>query len=187
MHLKEKNHKCPECDVSFGHNSSLQLHIKTVHLKLKNFKCHDCDQSFGRNGDLQRHIKLCTDTRSCSSGEFEVMKTLDSLGFKENIDYFYNESYDNVRDKSLLRFDFRLETSEEPIFIEFDGGFHYFPVRISTTRPEAAEANFVQIKKHDKIKNDYCNDNGLLLLRIPYWEKNNINKIVSDFIAEHTV
>ena len=115
------------------------------------------------------------------------MKTLDSLGFKENINYYYNESYDNVRDKSLLRFDFRLETSEEPIFIEFDGGFHYFTVRwSSTTTPEEAEIKLAQIKLRDKIKDDYCNDNGFLLLRIPYWENNNINQIVSDFIAEHT-
>ena len=115
------------------------------------------------------------------------MKALDSLGFKENINYYYNESYDNVRDKSLLRFDFRLETLGDPIFIEYDGQFHYHPIRKSnTTTPEAAEAKLIQTKKRDKIKDDYCNDNGYLLLRIPHWEKNNINQIVSDFIDEHT-
>jgi hypothetical protein len=116
------------------------------------------------------------------------MKTLDSLGFKENINYFYNQPYDNVRDKSLLRFDFRLETTGEPIFIEFDGAFHYHPIRKSSEMtPEEAEIKLAQIKLRDTIKNEYCNDNGFLLLRIPYWEKNNINQIVSDFIAEHTV
>ncbi len=157
-----------------------------MHLKQKDIKCPNCDYRCTLNGSLQKHIKICTGTRSCSSGELEVMKTLDSLGFKENINYFYNESYDNVRDKNLLRFDFRLETTDEPIFIEFDGGFHYFPIRISTTTPEEAESKLAQTKKRDKIKDDYCNDNGFLLLRIPYWEQKNINQIVSDFIAEHT-
>jgi uncharacterized Zn-finger protein len=188
VHHKIKKHKCPDCDQSFGENGNLQKHIKSVHLNIKDFKCPDCDHCCSRNEHLQTHIKICTGTRKCSSGEFAIMKALDSLGFKEHINYFYNQSYDNVRDKLHLRFDFRLETSGEPIFIEFDGRFHYFPIRnTSTTTPEAAETNFASIKKHDKIKDDYCNDNGLLLLRIPYWEQNNINKIVSDFLEENTV
>jgi hypothetical protein len=186
--LQNKEVKCPTCDYRCSTNSSLQIHIKAIHLQIKDLKCPTCDQCWSSQGNFQTHIKLCTGTRNCSSGEFEIMKTLDSLGFKENTDYFYNESYDNVRDKSLLRFDFRLETADEPIFIEFDGAFHYFPIRKSSViTPEEAEAKHTQTKKRDKIKNDYCNDNGLLLLRIPYWEQKNIHKIVSDFLAENTV
>jgi len=30
------------------------------------------------------------------------------------------------------------------------------------------------IKNNDKIKNEYCKNNNISLVRIPYWEKNKI-------------
>ena len=33
-------------------------------------------------------------------------------------------------------------------------------------------------KNSDQIKNKYCIDNGIELLRIPYYEKNNIKPII---------
>ena len=37
----------------------------------------------------------------------------------------------------------------------------------------------------DNIKNNFCKENNILLIRIPYWEKHNIEKIILDFIKEH--
>ena len=31
---------------------------------------------------------------------------------------------------------------------------------------------------HDAIKTQYCNDNNIKLIRIPYWEYDNIEKII---------
>lgn len=43
---------------------------------------------------------------------------------------------------------------------------------------------YLSIKKHDQIKNDYCERHHLSLLRIPYFEKKNLEKLVTDFIDQ---
>ena len=35
-------------------------------------------------------------------------------------------------------------------------------------------------QEHDKIKDNYCKDKNINLLRIPYWEFNNIENILKD-------
>ena len=37
---------------------------------------------------------------------------------------------------------------------------------------------FIQRKINDGLKNEYCLDNGIKLIRIPYWETQNIEKIL---------
>ena len=45
------------------------------------------------------------------------------------------------------------------------------------TEEQATEV-FESIKCRDEIKNIYCDKNRIQLLRIPYWEFNNINDIL---------
>jgi hypothetical protein len=33
-------------------------------------------------------------------------------------------------------------------------------------------------KVRDQIKNQYCQENGMKILHIPYWEAKNVNKIL---------
>lgn len=40
------------------------------------------------------------------------------------------------------------------------------------------QENFKIIKTRDKIKTQYCESNNINLLRIPYWEQQNIDKII---------
>lgn len=47
-------------------------------------------------------------------------------------------------------------------------------------KPKFGEENFKKTQKHDKIKNEYCKSNNIRLLRIPYWEGNNMEKIIKD-------
>ena len=41
---------------------------------------------------------------------------------------------------------------------------------------------FISIKIRDTIKNMYCDKNNLNLIRIPYWEINNIEEILNNKI-----
>lgn len=41
-----------------------------------------------------------------------------------------------------------------------------------------AQNNFEQTQKRDKIKDDYCKENNINLLRIKYTEINNISQIL---------
>lgn len=103
-----------------------------------------------------------------SKGEIEVMKELENLG----IDY--------VREKrvgGILRVDFYLP--KHRAYIEYDGIQHYIPVEYFG----GVEA-FEEASKRDAIKDHYCRFLGFPLLRIPYWEFDNIPQIVTEFIEE---
>ena len=183
VHDKIKDFECSICDYKCSDNNSLKQHIKQIHDKIKDFECSICHYKCSSNSDLTRHIKTCTGNLNCSSGELAVMNVLKSL----NITYLYDTSYGNVKHKRLLKWDFVIETSGEPLFIEYDGKSHTLPIRYGGISQERAEENLTSSKIRDKIKDDYCNENGLLLLRIPYYEKENVFSLVSDFISENTL
>lgn len=56
------------------------------------------------------------------------------------------------------------------LIVEFDGQMHYYDV---------GYGNHEMTVRHDKIKNKYCDDNNIKLLRIPYWNGNNIEEILT--------
>jgi hypothetical protein len=181
VHDLIKDFECLTCEFKSSTNTGLQKHIKMVHDKIKDFDCPTCPYKSSTNGDLHRHIKTCTGKLHCSSGEFEIMKVLDEL----NVPYVHDENYDGLKDKGYLRWDVRI-LSDEPIFIEYDGEGHYLPIRWGGVSEEKANECLLTHKRRDKIKDDYCLNEGYLLLRIPYWEKTNIKKIVSEYIYENT-
>jgi hypothetical protein len=49
---------------------------------------------------------------------------------------------------------------------------------------EWANEMFLTVKKHDKIKYDYCQSHGIKLIYIPYWEFNNIANILNKELKE---
>lgn len=170
------------CDAKFSENSYLKIHIRTVHHNIRDFVClsENCDAKFSTNGNLQRHIKFCTNGRVGSSGEVAIKEILDSM----RIAYQYNTPY-KVKADRPLRWDFIIP-SDEPLFIEFDGKQHFEPRNFGGMSNEKADEEFEKTKAHDKLKNDFCKDNNLLLLRIHYTQFGNINKLVADFIIENT-
>jgi hypothetical protein len=183
VHDKIKDFECVICPYKCSDNGSLKKHIKVVHDKIKDFECSICPFKCSNNSNLKTHIKTCTGNLKCSSGELLVMNVLKAL----NITYLYNTSYGNVKHKGLLKWDFVIETSGEPLFIEYDGECHFLPVRYGGISQEKAESNLKSSKIRDKIKDDYCDNNGFLLLRIPYYEKENVFSLVRDFISENTL
>ena len=175
VHDRIKDVNCSLCEYKCSNSSGLKKHIQ-LHTETKDFNCSLCSYKCSRHGCLKRHTKTCTGELNCSSGEFEIMKVLDKLQIK----YVYDETYDGLKDKGYLRWDFKLVT-EKPTFIEYDGEFHYFPIRKGGMSEEDAKSNLEATKIRDKIKDDYCLENEYSLLRIPYWDKNNIDKLVTEF------
>lgn len=78
------------------------------------------------------------------------------------------------------RFDFYLPKFN--LFIEFDGLQHYEPTRFGGMSQEEAEENLKLQQESDKIKDNYCIENNFNLLRIPYWEKENIETIINNHL-----
>ena len=42
------------------------------------------------------------------------------------------------------------------------------------------EKGFGETILHDAIKNSYCEDNNINILRIPFWEFDNIGKLIKE-------
>jgi len=92
--------------------------------------------------------------------------------------------FEDCRDKNTLPFDVAtfMDNTKTTIRIicEYDGEQHFKPVRFGDMSQERAEEKFKITQYHDLLKNNYCLKKKIPLLRIPYWERLNIEEILVD-------
>lgn len=92
-----------------------------------------------------------------SKGELFIKEYLE----KHNIKYVPQYIFKDCKDEKPLRFDFAIFVDNKIKLIEFDGLQHFTKTKSMYTTEK--------IKKHDEIKNKYCKNHNIELLRIPYW------------------
>ena len=117
-------------------------------------------------------------TTSCgcekmSKGEQIIAKLLND----NNINYEYNKSMFKFSNNKNAIFDFYINNQ---YLIEYDGETHY-------QHNLHGWHNETQLKKQqerDIIKNQWCKDNNIPLIRIPYWHLQNL--IINDLILKTT-
>jgi hypothetical protein len=123
-------------------------------------------------------------TQSCgcisSKGESAIARHL----IENHINYDPQYHFEDCVDVGLLRFDFGiLDDDDKLLFLcEYDGQQHFEPVIFGNFSYDVAIQKYNDLVRRDKIKNEYCNNNNIALLRIPYWEYDNIETILSDYI-----
>lgn len=83
-----------------------------------------------------------------------------------------------VIDGARYKYDFYLP--EYNLMIEYDGSQHFEPTRYHGKGSEQDLIDFKKRQQRDKIKDKYCEDNNIDLLRIPYWESQNIETIINN-------
>ena len=112
---------------------------------------------------------------SCVKSKFEL--SVQSFLDEHNIYFIPQYKFKNCKDKNPLPFDFFLPKYNT--VIETDGEGHYIPIKWSSNfTDDDAQMQLRLVQKHDKIKNNYCIKNNINIIRIPYWEKNNIRDIL---------
>lgn len=104
-----------------------------------------------------------------SKGEKIIAKYLD----KNNISYYRQHKFNDCKNIFQLPFDFFIPKYRT--CIEFDGKQHYEPANFFG----GIEA-FERLKTNDKIKDDYCEDNFINLIRIRYDQMERIDNILSE-------
>jgi hypothetical protein len=110
-----------------------------------------------------------------SKGEKKIVKYLK----QHNIDFLRQYKFDNcIGIRYKLPFDFYLPSMRTAI--EFDGIQHFQPLKIFG----GTEA-FEKLKINDKIKNDYCEDNYINLIRIRYDQMNDIYRILYENLKNY--
>ena len=181
--------KCPECNYD-QHRTDYQLsqdeiikRVKECNGKLLNpedyinnsvnnlkFECSNCGEVF--YSSLQHFLqhggrlcKACSKTKSV--GEARIQSFLDN----HNICYEPEKWFPDCRDIKPLPFDFYLP--DYNMMIEFDGEQHF---RNKGYFKHSVE----QINAHDEIKNNYCKEKGITMLRIPYTKLNNAESILTE-------
>ena len=99
-----------------------------------------------------------------SKGEKKIKDILDIFGIK----YIYNK---RIWDDCRLRPDFYLE--DYNLVIEYDGIQHFESIEYF-----GGEERLKTTQQKDDEKNDYCKNNSIDILRILYWEYENIENIL---------
>lgn len=103
-----------------------------------------------------------------SSGERKIREFFE----KNNIQFEQEKRFPDCKNIKPLPFDFYIPSINT--CIEFDGKQHFEPVR--------GNASFESTKRHDDIKNKYCDANNISLVRIPYTSGSKISEILSELI-----
>lgn len=104
-----------------------------------------------------------------SHGERQIRLWLE----KHNIKYISQKKFDDCKDKKPLPFDFYLP--DNIMCIEYDGEQHIRPIDYF-----GGTESYERTVKHDNIKNEYCKNNGISLLRIPYTK--NVEEELDNFL-----
>lgn len=143
-------------------------------IKMKHNKC-------GHVWDVTPKHFIHNDSRCpiCASSKGET-KIRDYLT-KQNINFLEEYTFDDCRNyitNIVLRFDFAIFNGDNlQCLIEYDGEQHYSGWR-------GKDGSLSEIQNRDNIKNNYCKQNNIRLIRIPYWDFSNLEDILQHEISE---
>ena len=134
-------------------------------------RCPECGNGFitSYRSFIQHGGQLCPKCSSSSEslGERKVRLFLEA----HNINFKQEHWFPDCRDINPLPFDFYLY--DRSTIIEFDGSQHFY-------NNNDYFKNSKTTQMHDLIKNKYCEEHGIHLIRIPYWKIDKIELILSD-------
>lgn len=102
-------------------------------------------------------------------------KYISNILHKNFIKYEFEKQFPKCKHINNLSFDFYLPN--EHILIEYDGIQHFEPRDFF-----GGEKTFKELILNDSIKTKFAKDNNIPLLRIPYTEFDNIEKLITEFI-----
>ncbi len=157
------------------YNYDKVLYVKSSKKVIIN--CLTCNNIFSQSASGHLNGNGCNFC-NLSKGEIKINDYL----IKNNIIYETQKKFDNCKNQRKLPFDFYLP--DYNTIIEFDGKQHFQSIKCF-----GGEKQLQKTKLNDTIKNQYCLDNNIQLIRIRYDEniieilesklfnnKNNINE-----------
>ena len=187
--------RCPECKRQRKHNSQVRTTeeyiaelkmsnpniellepYKTANEKLR-FRCtiHNYEWEAIPQKLLYRHCG-CPKCGSYNN-EFKLHDILTSWGYKVEL----QKRFIDCKDKSTLPFDVYLP--DYNICIEYDGEQHYIKNKFEWRN--SSHSSFDLIQLHDSMKTKYCLEHEIPLIRIPYWEADNMESFLFDEMAKY--
>ena len=113
--------------------------------------------------------RRCCHCQRRSRGE-EIIK---SFLEQHNIMFEQQKTFENCRYKYKIPFDFFIP--QYNLLIEYDGIQHFEEVE-----NWGGFEKLQRTQEKDKIKDSFCKNNDITLIRIPYWEFDNLNSILEN-------
>ena len=137
---------------------------------------HSCGHKWKVRPDNLFQGKRCPLCSNESKGEKFIREYLENKG----ISFETQKTFKDCVYINKLRFDFYLNDFD--VLIEYDGEQHFKQINYTKDNSINKE-NFENTKKRDKIKNDYCKEKNIKLIRIPYTTKEkDIENIIMSII-----
>lgn len=139
-----------------------RTHIELLHLK--------CNKIWNvRPDDFTNGFNRCPYCAG-SNGEQIIMRYLE----EKNYNYTFQYIYQDCKFIRPLPFDFKVIANNNHFMIEFDGVVHFKPIY--------GKDELKKKQRNDEIKNNYCKDNNIPLLRIKYTDIKNIDTLIENFV-----
>ena len=139
-------------------------------IKIKHKTCGN--EYFVRPNDF-----LSSESRCPKCKNYKNEKLIRSILIRNNINFEEQKSFEGCSFKNKLKFDFYIP--EHNTCIEYDGEFH-FQNRFNN------QQKFLTQKIRDQIKNNFCEENNIKLIRISFKEKNKIEEIINGLIQNRS-
>lgn len=160
-HYRELHPECTEVVdwkyILVGKNKKKQVRLKCV--------CSECKSEFWVSVEAwKKHLKTrCNKCANLESNlEIKVRKWLEN----QSIDFIQQYRFNNCRNKKPLPFDFYLPKLN--VCIEVDGDQH-FKIGAKVKGIVFNKEKIEKVQYNDNIKTQYCMDNNIELIRIPYY------------------
>ena len=186
-------YRCPHCYGNTANKKTTE-EIKEKIYKLVGDEFSMIDEYINCREKIKLRHNKCGTEFLIKSNEFIVLgnrcpycksskgeKLIQNFLEKNNIKFISQKRFNNCRDKLPLPFDFYLE--DYNLCIEYDGEFHY-EVKKFVEGKDYNKQQLELTQKHDRMKNEYCENNNIKLLRISYKEKDDIERIIDEALFE---
>ena len=176
-----RNGSCPRCSRKALRKTQeefiedvykLNPHVKIIGKYNNNAtsvdcECLKCGTHWSPKATWLLQGKGCP-TCNMSKGE----RKIESFLLSHNIAFQKQYTYDDCKDKAKLPFDFFLPDFN--LVIEYDGKQHFQEVE------DWFNSTLEEIQEHDKIKNEYCANHDINILRISYKDYKKIEDILKN-------
>lgn len=180
-----KKMSCDEVELIINSVNNNKLLNKEEYIKNNvrnlNIECGECGDVYTTSlvGYQSGEIRCKGCSHRESRNENKIKKFLDI----NTINYVQQKTFSGCVDKRPLPFDFYLP--DYNLVIEYDGEGHYTE-RFYDGRSSNTKEALMYTQRHDEIKTQYCKNNNINLLRIPYWKKDDIEKILTERLGLHS-
>lgn len=153
-----------------------QINVRKDYLDIYCIECGKIFKATWSQITLNKRYRCKRCIKRESNNEYYVRKYLE----EKNIDFIQEKRFDNCRNKNVLPFDFYIPSKN--IVIEVHGQQHYYKTKRFTETLEKRQ-------EIDDIKKQYCINNNIKYVEIPYWlitqsPTETYKKIIDDILEE---